>query len=347
MSGHRLEVAAVRPLTPDSLEITLAVPERLRDAFAFRAGQHLTLLGDDGVRRSFSLCSAPASGQWRIAVRRLPGGAFSDGVATRLAAGDTLEVLPPAGRFLVTPDPARAASYVAISGGSGITPLLAIVTTLLEEEPRSDVTLVCADRSSRSVMFLDELHDLKDRFPTRFQLLHVLSRERQESELLSGRLDPDRLEALLAAFVDRDAVDEWFLCGPQEMVLALRDHLTSRGATRVHTELFHVDAVPPARRRRPSSVVGAAVTVRLDGRTSDLVMPPGGAPVLEAVAEVRQDVPFACKGGVCGTCRARVLEGEVEMDLNYALEAEEVARGYVLTCQAHPVTPRVVLDYDA
>ncbi|WP_204163807.1 2Fe-2S iron-sulfur cluster-binding protein [Nocardioides solisilvae] len=354
MRGELLEVAGVRPLTDDALEISFALPPRLHEAWRYRAGQHLTLVGADGARRSFSLCSPPSAREWRIGVRRLPGGAFSDDVAPRLAPGDVLEVLPPSGRFSVEADPTRRASYVAVAGGSGITPLLAIVGTLLEEEPGSCVTLVRADRSSGSVMFLDEVLDLKDRFPTRLQLVHVLSREQQESPLLTGRLDAPRFEALLAALVDRERVDEWFLCGPQGMVESLRAHLVAGGATRVHTELFHAEPVAPAppagpdaARRTEDAGEGARVTVRLDGRTTDLVVARGGPPVLEAVAGVRQDVPWACRGGVCGTCRARVVEGEAVMDLNYALEPDEVARGYVLTCQAHPVGPRLVLDYDA
>jgi ring-1,2-phenylacetyl-CoA epoxidase subunit PaaE len=282
-------------------------------------------------------------------VRAVPGGAFSERVVPGLRPGDRVEVLPPAGRFVAVPDPGRRASYVAVAGGAGITPLLAIVTALLEGEPGSCVTLFCVDRTSASVMFLDELHDLKDRFTTRFQLVHVLTRERQEAALLSGRPDPTRFAALLDAFVDADAVDEWFLCGPQVMVLDLREHLVRRGAERVHVELFHADPLPaaPRRRRPPSGARGCEVTVRLDGRSTDLVVPAEGPTVLEAAAAVREDVPFACRSGVCGTCRARVLEGEVEMDRNYALEPAEVASGYVLTCQARPASRRVVLDYNA
>lgn len=348
---HPLVVASVEPLTADSVAITFELPDRLRSDYAFSAGQHLTVEGDDGVRRSFSLCSTPSSGVLRIAVKRLPGGVFSDKQVDSLQVGDTLRVMTPAGRFVAVPDPSRQASYVAVAAGSGITPILSMVTALLEGEPHSCVTLVYANRTTATVMFLDEVHDLKDRFPTRFQLVHVLSREPRESELLSGRLDADRFERLLAAHVPVEEVDEWFLCGPQPMVLELHDLLRSRGAERVHTELFHAEpltAPPPRRAADVGTDDGAAsVTVRLDGRSSDLTLSPDGPSVLDAASAVRGDLPFACKGGVCGTCRARVVEGSVEMDLNYALEADEVAAGYVLTCQSHPTSARVVVDYDA
>ncbi len=347
---HPLAVRSVEPLTDDSVAITFDVPDHLRDDYAFTAGQHLTIRGDDDVRRSFSICTPPSSGLLRIGVKRLPGGVFSDGVVGGLGPGDQLDVMTPAGRFTVTPDPGAAKRYVAIAAGSGITPMLSIVATLLEGEPDSFVTLIYANRTARSVMFLDEVHDLKDADPTRFQILHVLSREETDVDLLSGRLDGERLRRILDAFVPVDDVDDWFVCGPQPMVDELRTVLADAGVTRVHTELFHADAAPP--RAAVTDLNGtddgaARVTIRLDGRATDLSLRPDGPSVLEAATSVRNDVPFACKGGVCGTCRAKVIEGSVTMDVNYALEPEELDRGYVLTCQSHPTSERVVLDYDA
>jgi ring-1,2-phenylacetyl-CoA epoxidase subunit PaaE len=304
--------------------------------------------GSDDVRRSFSICTPPSSGVLRIGVKRLPGGAFSDGIVGSLQVGDSLEVMTPAGRFTTDLDPTAAKRYVAVAAGSGITPVLSIMAAVLEAEPGSRVTLVYANRTSRSVMFLDEVHDLKDRFPGRFQILHVLSREQQDVELLSGRLDADRFRAIVDAFGLAGA-DDWFLCGPHEMVVDLRQALTDLGETRIHTELFHADPAP----RAPVAALvdgadGAAqVTIRLDGRASDFPLRPDGPPVLEAALDVRSDLPFACKGGVCGTCRAKLVEGTVQMDANYALEPDEVERGYVLTCQSHPTAAKVVLDYDA
>ena len=345
---HPLRVSAIDELTDDAVAITFAVPEELRDDYAFSHGQHLSIRGGDDVRRSFSICTPPSTGVLRIAVKRLPGGAFSDGVVGSLQVGDELEVMTPAGRFTTELDPTARKRYVAVAAGSGITPVLSIVAALLEGEPGSFVTLVYANRTSRSVMFLDEVHDLKDRFPTRLQIVHVLSREQQDVELLSGRLDAERFTRIVEAFGLREA-DDWFLCGPQEMVTSLREALVDLGAGRVHTELFHADPTP----RAPVAALvdgadGAAqVTIRLDGRASDFPLRPDGPPVLEAALDVRSDLPFACKGGVCGTCRARLVEGTVQMDANYALEPDEIERGYVLTCQSHPTSSKVVLDYDA
>jgi ring-1,2-phenylacetyl-CoA epoxidase subunit PaaE len=345
---HPLRVSAIDELTEDAVAITFEVPAELRDDYAFVHGQHVSVRGSDDVRRSFSICTPPSSGVLRIGVKRLAGGAFSDGIVGSLQVGDSLEVMTPAGRFTTDLDPTAAKRYVAVAAGSGITPVLSIMAAVLEGEPGSRVTLVYANRTSRSVMFLDEVHDLKDRFPGRFQILHVLSREQQDVELLSGRLDADRFRAIVDAFGLAGA-DDWFLCGPHEMVVELRQALTDLGESRVHTELFHADPAP----RAPVAALvdgpdGAAqVTIRLDGRASDFPLRPDGPPVLEAALDVRSDLPFACKGGVCGTCRAKLVEGTVQMDANYALEPDEVERGYVLTCQSHPTAAKVVLDYDA
>ncbi|MEJ7796036.1 MAG: 1,2-phenylacetyl-CoA epoxidase subunit PaaE [Nocardioides sp.] len=344
---HPLRVAAVDELTDDSVAITFDVPDELRGDYVFRHGQHLSIRGGDDVRRSFSICTPPSSGVLRIGVKRLPGGAFSDSVIGALRVGDELEVMTPAGRFTTDLDPTAAKRYVAVAAGSGITPVLSIVAALLEGEPASRVALVYANRTSRSVMFLDEVHDLKDRFPERLQIIHVLSREQQDVELLSGRLDADRFRAVVEAFALGDA-DDWFLCGPQQLVTDLRSVLIDLGAGRVHTELFHADPAPraPVAALEDGADGAAQVTIRLDGRASDFPLRPDGPPVLEAALAVRSDLPFACKGGVCGTCRARLVEGTVQMDANYALEPEEVERGYVLTCQSHPTSARVVVDYD-
>jgi ring-1,2-phenylacetyl-CoA epoxidase subunit PaaE len=347
---HQLRVSALEPLTDDSVAISFEVPPELAGDYRFVHGQHLTIRGEDGERRSFSICTTPASGQLRIGVKRLPGGTFSQDVVATLAVGDELDVMTPAGRFTTALDPDSAKVYIAIAAGSGITPVISIVSTILESEPRAQVLLVYANRTQRSVMFLEELHGLKDRFADRFQLVHVLSREQQDVELFSGRLDGDRLSRILKSLLPAEEVDEWLLCGPQQMVVDLRDVILDHGveAHTIHTELFHADPAPPVRRPVATSVEGAShVTIRLDGRASDLELRGDDVGVLEAALEVRSDLPFACRGGVCGTCRAKLVEGTVAMDVNYALEPEELADGYVLTCQSHPTSPRVVLDYDA
>ena len=346
---HPLRVAAIDELGEDAVALTLEVPEELHEEFAFTAGQHVAILGPDDVRRSYSLASTPRSGVLRIGIKKLAGGTFSQGVLPELTVGDTLAVMRPAGRFTVVPDRGARRRYAAIAAGSGITPVLSMITTLLEEEPHSFVTLVFANRTHRSIMFADEVAGLKDRFPARFQLIHVLSRETQDVELLSGRLDATRLKGILDAWLPPDDVDAWFLCGPQQMVLDLREALLEAGVPgeRVHGELFHAE--PQPRRPGPTTALlpgDAHVTIRLDGRESDFTLAPDGQPILLAALAIRPDLPFACQGGVCGTCRARLVEGSVGMDATWALEPDEIAQGYVLTCQSHPTSARVVLDYD-
>jgi ring-1,2-phenylacetyl-CoA epoxidase subunit PaaE len=351
---HSLAVATVEPLTDDSVAIRFDVPEQLRDDYAFSHGQHLTIrteLAGDDVRRNYSICSPAGSGLLRVAVKRLPGGAFSEHALDVLKPGDVLEVMTPTGRFFTELDPANRKHYACVAAGSGITPVLSIVATTLAVEPDSTVTLVYANRTHKSVMFLEEVEDLKDRYPDRFQLLHVLSREPQEVELFSGRLDADRMSRILAGLLPPDTVDEWFLCGPFEMVSDLRKLLAGEGVSRrsIHAEVFHVESGPPVRRPPVETVDerGAKVTITLDGRRSSFSLPSDGPVVLDAALQVRSDAPFACKGGVCGTCRAKLLEGTVAMDTNWALEPDEVEKGYVLTCQSHPTSDTVVLDYDA
>jgi ring-1,2-phenylacetyl-CoA epoxidase subunit PaaE len=284
-------------------------------------------------------------------VKRLPGGAFSEHALDVLRPGDVLDVMTPSGRFFTELDPTHRKHYVCVAAGSGITPVLSIVASVLAAEPRSSVTLLYGNRTHSSVMFLEELEDLKDTYPERFQLLHVLSREPQEVELFSGRLDADRMGRILDGLLPPDTVDEWFLCGPFEMVSDLRKLLVKEGVPKkqIHAEVFHVESGPPVRRAPVEAAEGegAKVTITLDGRRSTFSLPADGPAVLDAALRVRADAPFACKGGVCGTCRAKVLEGTVEMDTNWALEPDEVEKGYVLTCQSHPTSDTVVLDYDA
>lgn len=352
---HPLRVAAVERLTEDAVAITFEVPDELREQYAFTQGQHLTVrteIDGEEVRRNYSICAPATSGRLRIAVKRLAGGAFSGHATSALRVGDVVDVMTPTGRFFTELDPANAKHYCALAAGSGITPVLSIVSTVLEVEPRSQVTLVYGNRTTASVMFLEELADLKDRYPTRFRLLNVLSREPQEVELFTGRIDAEKVETLLSTLLPAETVDEWFLCGPFAMVEQARAVLTGHGVDtrRVHTELFHVEGEAP----RESVVVdeelaegSSTVTVTLDGRASTLQVPRSGVRVLDAVLAVRADAPYACKGGVCGTCRAKLLSGEVAMDRNYALEPDEVENGFVLACQSRPLTDEVVLDFDA
>jgi ring-1,2-phenylacetyl-CoA epoxidase subunit PaaE len=342
---HPLSVAAVESLTDDSAAVTFAVPPHLADAFAFAPGQSLTLkVGDE--RRSYSICS-PVGQPPRIGVREVAGGAVSRWLVHQVRPGDVIEVQPPTGSF--TPALGEAGRHVLIAAGSGITPMLSIAASLLAGSPDTTVTLLYGNRRADSVMFADAVAELKDAHPARMQLIHVLSREAQEVELFNGRLDGAKLRTLLPLTVDLPAVDHWWLCGPFAMVTEAMAVLSELGvpADRVHRELFYVEEIAPdpaAHVEAPG--VGAEVTVTLDGRSSTVTVPPDTS-VLEAAQKVRPDLPFACKGGVCGTCRALVTTGEVRMRRNYALEPAEVAAGYVLTCQSLPVSETVTVDYDS
>ena len=354
---HELTISDVEQLTEDAVAIRFAIPASLRDEYVFEPGQHLTLratVGGQDVRRSYSICvsrrQAQESGQLRVATARGPPGLLSNWLHERAEAGETLQVMTPIGGFTSPTDPTTARHHVAIAAGSGITPIMSLLTSALEEEPLSRATLIFGNRRTDSIMFLEELMDLKNRFPDRFTLFNVLSREAQDVELFSGRIDRERLERFTAAFVPVDDVDEWYLCGPLGMVETAQEVLGEHGVDshQVHHEIFHVDGAPAqAPPPPPDATPVAVITVNLDGRTTTVPVRSRSESILAATLRERPDAPFSCTGGVCGTCRARVVEGEVTMDRNYALEPEEVAAGIVLTCQSHPVTDKVVLDYDA
>jgi len=343
---HKLTVARVDPLTDDSAAVTFDVPDGLHDQFRFAPGQSLTIRRD-GERRSYSICSARGRPP-RIGVREVAGGAVSGWLVHQVRPGDVIEVQTPAGSF--TPDLDRPGHHVLIAAGSGITPILSIAWSVLAARDDSSVTLIYGNRRSDTVMFADEIADLKDAYPARACLVHVLSREPQEVELFSGRLDPAKLRALLPATVDTASVDHWWLCGPYEMVEGALGVLADLGVPRgrAHRELFYVEDAPPpeATHEELPPGPGAEVTIILDGRSSTVTVPPGTA-ILDGGQQARPDLPFACKGGVCGTCRAQVTSGKVTMRRNYALEPEEVAAGYVLTCQSLPDTDTVTVNYDS
>ncbi len=342
---YPLRVAAVDELTDDAAAVTFTVPPDLREVFAFAPGQSLTVRRGD-ERRSYSIC-APAGRAPRIGVREVAGGAVSGWLVHTVRPGDTVEVQAPAGSF--TPDLASAGQHVLIAAGSGITPVLSIAASVLAANPESTATLLYGNRRSDSVMFADEVADLKDAYPARMRLVHVLSREPQEVDLFTGRLDAAKLRTLVPATVDPAEVDHWWLCGPYGMVTDAIDVLTELGVdrSRIHRELFYVEEAPPEEVHHVDAPPGpgAEVSLVLDGRRSTITVP-YDTPVLDAAQRVRPDLPFACKGGVCGTCRALVCEGEVGMRRNFALEEKEVAAGYVLTCQALPVSASLTVDYD-
>ncbi|MFJ3497705.1 1,2-phenylacetyl-CoA epoxidase subunit PaaE [Streptomyces sp. NPDC086091] len=348
---HPLRVASVRRLCDDAVEVAFAIPDGLAAEFAFAPGQSLTLRREvDGrdERRSYSIC-APAGDRPRIGVREVSGGLFSSWLVHEVGPGDVVEVMAPTGAF--TPDLTAPAHHVLIAAGSGITPMLSIAESVLAADDRSRVTLFYGNRRTDSVMFADDLADLKDLHPTRFQLAHVLSREPREAEVLSGRLDAERLATLIDALVDVPGADHWWLCGPHGMVRDARRVLDEAGvpADRVHQELFFADDTSVREVRHEDAVTDgpvSQVTLTLDGRSTTSPLS-RAATLLDGAQKTRPDLPFACKGGVCGTCRALVTDGEADMRRNYALEPAEVDAGYVLTCQTFPVSDTLSVDFDS
>ena len=343
---HPLTVARVDPLTDDSAAVTFDVPPALADRFAFAPGQSVTVRRG-GERRSYSIC-ATAGRLPRIGVREVAGGAVSGWLVHQVRPGDVIEVQAPSGSF--TPDLGTPGHHVLIAAGSGITPVLSIAGSVLAAQDKSTVTLLYGNRRSDSVMFADEIADLKDAYPERICLVHVLSREPQEVEMFNGRLDAGKLRGLLPVTVDVAAVDHWWLCGPFGMVEDAIGVLGELGIPRgrIHRELFYVEDAPPTQATHAEAATGpgAEVTVLLDGRSSTVTVP-AGTPILDGAQRVRPDLPFACKGGVCGTCRARLVTGEVTMRRNYALEEDELAAGYVLTCQSVAASSQITVDYDS
>ncbi|MGY1436865.1 2Fe-2S iron-sulfur cluster-binding protein [Streptomyces reniochalinae] len=362
---HPLRVQSIERLTDDAAALTLAVPSELRDTYGYTAGQHIALrrvneYGEE-IRRTYSLCDPARSrpDTLRVGIRLVEGGEFSTYALKELTEGGTVEALPPTGRFVLAPRPGR---FAAIVGGSGITPVLSIAATLLERESEARFCLIRSDRTADSTMFLEEVADLKDRYPDRFHLVTTLSREEQHSGLPSGRLDRDRLTALLPALLSPPAVrdmDGWYLCGPLGLVDGAAKALRTLGVprARVHQEIFHADeadaansavagSAPRPSGGAPAAIAGSAtVNATLGGRGGSWFAREGET-LLETVLRNRTDAPYACKGGVCGTCRARLVDGQVTMDRNFALEEEEIEAGYVLACQSHPTTPEVALDFD-
>ncbi|HYF60701.1 MAG TPA: 1,2-phenylacetyl-CoA epoxidase subunit PaaE [Burkholderiaceae bacterium] len=353
---NRLRVRDVRRETADSISVAFEVPPELRDAYRFRQGQFLTLrdtVDGEEVRRSYSVCVGVPDyerrGELRVAIKRVAGGRFSNWAAEALCPGREIDVMTPDGRFFVELDPSRARHHVGFAGGSGITPMLSLIATTLAGEPRSTFTLVYGNRTVSSIMFLETLEALKNRYIDRLRLVHVLSDEPQEVELLSGLLDRARCDELLRTLLADGPIDEAFVCGPAPMMDAAEAALLEAGVPRerIHVERFGTPApasAPPA--AVADDAPAAKVVMIVDGKERHLRVPFGGQAILDAGLAAGASLPYACKGGVCCTCRAKVLEGEVRMDKNYTLEAAEVAQGFVLTCQAHPVSERVVVSYD-
>lgn len=352
---HALEVAEIVEETADARSIRFAVPPELVDLFRYRAGQHLTLRADiagEDVRRNYSLCTAPHEGALKVTVKQIAGGAFSNWVARELKAGDTLDVMPPHGSFTVDFDPSATRRYVAFAGGSGITPIMSLARTALAEEPASRFTLFYGNRDASSIIFLDALAELKDRYLGRFELFHLLSDEEGDVELLNGMLDRETCDAVIEAFLpDVTEIDHFFICGPGPMMDAAEAALIGAGVAeaRIHIERFTAGrpsaALAAEMAQLQQAASGLTMSVTIDGRTRKVEF--DGSNILDSARASGLPAPFACKAGVCATCRARVTAGEVSMAARYGLSDEEIAAGYVLTCQSVPKGDGVALDYDA
>ncbi|NBA97378.1 1,2-phenylacetyl-CoA epoxidase subunit PaaE [Pseudomonas sp. R5(2019)] len=352
---HSLTVKQVRPETRDAVSIVFDIPAELQDRFHFTQGQHLvmrTLLDGEEVRRSYSICTGVNDGELRVAVKRVAGGRFSAYANDVLKPGHVLEVMPPSGHFHVPLDPARHGHYLAVAAGSGITPILSIIKTTLETERGSRVTLLYGNRSSSGALFREQLEDLKNRYLQRLNLIFVFSREQQDVDLYNGRIDADKCEQLFSRWLDVKQLDAAFICGPQAMTETVRDQLKGKGmpAERIHFELFAAAGSEHKREARQAAhALDSAVsqiTVISDGRALAFDLPRNTVSVLDAGNAIGAELPYSCKAGVCSTCKCKVIEGEVEMDSNHALEDYEVAAGFVLSCQTFPVSSKVVLDFD-
>ncbi|ANE52067.1 1,2-phenylacetyl-CoA epoxidase subunit PaaE [Flavisolibacter tropicus] len=354
---HSLPVKKVQQETEDCVSIVFDVPSELKDLFAFKQGQSLTIrkqLNGEELRRSYSICSSPIDGELRVAVKKVEGGLFSTYANESLKKGDLLEVMPPVGKFYTELNAEQHKNYVAFAAGSGITPILSIIKTTLQTEPNSTFTLVFGNRTKNSIIFKEELEAIKDKYINRFRIYHVLSRERTDAEINTGRLDATKCQLFLDKLIDVKKSHDFFLCGPEEMIFCVRDLLQANGVAKehIHFELFTVPGQKKSTvntEAKPVSNEGpqAKVSVKLDGILFDFDLPYGGQSILDAALKQGADLPYACKGGVCCTCKAKLVEGQVEMEVNWGLEQDEIDAGYILTCQSHPKTEKVVVDFDA
>lgn len=357
---HKLRIKEVKKETPDSVTVAFNVPDELKETFHFYQGQNITLratINGEDIRRSYSICTAPHENELRVAVKKAEFGIFSQYVNESLEAGDELDILPPTGKFFTPLDPVHKKNYTAFAAGSGITPIISIIKTTLKTEPYSNFTLIYGNRNLSSVIFLEELEGLKNLYPDRFALTYIFSREKTDIPLFSGRITKEKLDEL-SKLVNYNTTDEFFICGPEAMIFCVKDYLLQHDIEpkKIHFELF---TTPESKKKeqdnfqsqissgiKEKTVIKSHITVRLDGRSFDFELEREGDTILNAALKLGTDLPFACKGGVCSTCRAKLVEGKVEMDANWALEPEEVENGFILTCQSHPVSERVVIDFD-
>jgi len=352
---HKLKVKEVKKETPDCVSISFVVPDDLKKDFAFEHGQNITIkknIAGEELRRSYSICTAPFENELRVAVKKVDGGKFSSFANEVLKNGDELEVMPPTGKFNCKLQTNNQKQYLAFVAGSGITPVISIIKTTLQTEPESSFTLVFGNRGRSTIIFFEELEGLKNKYLNRFNFINILSREKTDAPINSGRINNSKLIEL-NKLIDYNKIDEFFICGPEEMIFCVKDFLEHLDIEnkKIHFELFTTPGqkkTTESNRQVPENHKGpkSKITIKLDGRSFDFDLGFNNDSILDAALKQGADLPFACKGGVCCTCKAKLLEGKVKMDVNWGLEQEEIEQGFILTCQSHPTTEKVVVDFD-
>ncbi|MGV3632072.1 MAG: 1,2-phenylacetyl-CoA epoxidase subunit PaaE [Bacteroidota bacterium] len=347
---HRLKIADIRRETADTVSILFDVPQELREDYSYLSGQYLTLktmIEGEDLRRSYSLCSSPFEQEWRVAVKEVEGGKFSNFANRMLKAGDELDVMTPSGHFKVHLDPSHAKNYVLFAAGSGITPILSIIKSVLKNEPQSSITFFYGNKNFASIIFREEIEALKNEYLDRLSVVHILSRESLGNPLQKGRIDAEKCEKLYKTFLKNEPIDEVFVCGPETMIHAVKDTFISQGvdSKHVHFELFGT-SIKQVEKVISETNITANVRVIIDGDSLDISLNENDENILDAAQKAGADLPFACKGGVCCTCKAKIIEGTARMDVNYALEEDELEAGYILTCQAHPTSEKLVVSFD-
>jgi len=352
---YPLRIKKINKETDQCVSVEFEIPESLSNSFQFKQGQSLTMrtnLSGEEVRRTYSLCSSPLDKSWKVAIKKVEGGLFSSFANENLKEGDELDVMEPVGKFYTELNPTNKKNYLAFAAGSGITPVISIIKTTLRAEPQSTFTLVYGNRSRSSIIFFEELEGLKNKFIDRFSFINILSRERTETPINFGRIDIGKL-AELEKLIDYKKMDEIFICGPEEMIFCVKNFLEQKNISekKIHFELFTTSGQKKSEIRNPKSEIDSGpaskITVKVDGRSFDFDLSLNSdTTILDAALKEGADLPFACKGGMCCTCKAKLTDGEVEMDVHWGLEHEEVEQGYILTCQSHPKTEKVVVDFD-
>jgi ring-1,2-phenylacetyl-CoA epoxidase subunit PaaE len=353
---HTLTISDIRKETEDSVSIAFEIPSDLKTSYNFIPGQYLTLkafIDNEEIRRSYSLCTAPHENEWRVVIKQIENGKFSTFANSKLTVGQSIEVMTPTGNFQAITDNKNVKSYVLFAAGSGVTPVMSIAKTILHEEQYSNVTLFYGNKGFNSIIFREELEALKNTYINRIRVVHILSRESLGNEIQKGRIDKKKIFELYNAFLDESIVDEVFVCGPEEMIHDVKDFMYSKGIKdkNVHFELFSSTTFNNKNNNTIKDVINqpsfaSMVSVIIDNDVFEVAMQSDGESILDAATKAGGDLPFACKGGVCCTCKAKVLEGSAKMDVNYALEPDEVENGYILTCQAHPTSPTLTVSFD-